>query len=83
MFVEELELLLGGAASLEQLAQGLEPNGPVTQGDLTGFLDGLSGIAMSQAQQTHQDPHAGDAACLQHQTGPSLGLRADQSGSLQ
>jgi hypothetical protein len=83
MFLEELELLLGGTASLEQLAKGLKPNGSVAQGDLTGLVDRISRIAVGQAEQTYQDPNPGDAPCLQHHTGPALRMRTDQGGSLQ
>jgi hypothetical protein len=41
MFIEELELLLGRTTSFEQFANGLEPHGPVAQGNLACLVDGL------------------------------------------
>jgi hypothetical protein len=83
MFIEELELLLGGTASFEQFAKRPQSNGPVTQGNLTGFIDGISGITVSQTEQAHQHPNPANAPCLQHYTGPALRMSADQGGSLQ
>jgi hypothetical protein len=83
MFIEELELLLAATTSFEQLADGLEPNGPVAQSNLTRLIDRISRIAVSQAQQAHQYPNPGNAACFQDQAGPALRMHAEQSRPLQ
>lgn len=75
---EELELFLLGATPLEQLANRLEPNRPVGQGNFTGAIHLVSGVLVGQTEQADQHSNALDAPDLQHVAGPLFGVRAHQ-----
>src|SRR3972149_11288040 len=79
VLLKELELLLLGAAPLDQLSYCPQAKGPVRQGDLTSLLDACAVVAVGQMNQALQYPDAGYAALQHHRRCPSLAVLPDQA----
>ena len=78
MFVDKLQFLLPGAASLDQSPDCLESKGIVCKSDLTGLVDAVTVVMVGKIQQSYENAYTRDTSCFEHGLCPFVCIGSNQ-----
>src|SRR6056297_3551173 len=78
MVFQERHQFLNGTATLDDSAEGPQPEVTMTPGDLASVFDLVVAVAASQCQQSLENAGAGDPSVLQHRLTPAGRVTTDK-----
>src|ERR1700674_3875743 len=83
MRFEELDLLGLVRRVLEEMPQGLEPEGPMADREMADALDVLPCVLRREREEAHEDANTLDPAGRYQRLAPARGLGTDLRGALE
>ena len=77
MVVDEVELLLLGSLTLEQLAEDSQAEGPMGKGRLASFFQGAARVVIGKAQKPLEHANPCNSAVFEHRFSPTRRVRTN------